>query len=169
MRVSRWIFVLVVVVALAGCTLRVNTDEPAAGMKAEERAQVQAEVGTFVLRVADDVTREGPLAWKKEFQDGPQFFMASEGQLAFRNGQEATQGIESFAKTIKNMELHWGDDLRVDALTPELASVGTTWKEVRVDVEGKSVTQGGYFTGLVEKKNKEWRFRDAHWSLGKMQ
>ena len=171
MRFRRWIVgvvcVVVVVMALAGCTVKVSTDERAARLKTEERARVEAGVATFMHRVADDVTREGPMAWKKEFQDGPQFFMASEGQLAFRNGQEATQGIESFAKTIKNMELRWGDDLRIDALTPELAAVGTTWKEVRMDVEGKSVTQGGYFTGVVEKRHGEWRFRDAHWSVGK--
>jgi hypothetical protein len=167
MRVGLCIFVLVGAMALEGCTLKISTDDPAATLKAEERARVEASVGTFMHRVADDVTREGPMAWKKEFQDGPQFFMASEGQLAFRSGQEATQGIENFAKTIKNMELHWGDDLRIDALTPELASVGTTWKEVRVDVEGKEVTQGGYFTGVVEKRKGEWRFRDAHWSVGK--
>ena len=168
MRLGLWA-VMVGVVALVGCNWRYSEEEhrDARGMTREARAGVEAGVGAFVHRVAEDVTQEGPAAWKKEFEDGPEFFMASEGQLAFANGQAATQGIDSFAKTIRRMELHWGDDLRIDALTPELAVVGTTWKEVRVDVEGHQVTQGGYFTGLVEKRNGQWQFRDAHWSVGK--
>ena len=90
--------------------------------------------------------------------------MASNGQLAFASGQAALQGIEGVAKMIKHIELHWGDDLRVDALTPELAMVGTTWKEVRVDAEGHEVKDGGYFTGLVERRNGQWQFRNVHWS-----
>jgi len=164
MKIGR-LLVFVAGTSLAGCSLKIGSDDRATGLKADRRSEVQASVEAFVHRVAEEVTREGPMAWKKEFADRPDFFMASEGQLAFRNSQEATQGIESVAKVTKNMELHWGDDLRIDALTSELAVVGTTWKEVRVDVEGHTVTENGYFTGVVEKRNGQWKFRDAHWSV----
>ena len=162
-----FVVIAVVVLGLAGCNWRYSEEEHRAAreLTAEQRAGVESGVRAFMHRVAEDVTREGPIAWKKEFADRPEFFMASEGALAFRNHQEAAQGIEAFAKTIDHMSLHWGDDLRIDALTPELAVVGTTWKEVRVDVQGKTVTQVGYFTGVAEKRDGEWKFRDAHWSV----
>jgi len=164
MKIERWL-VFVAGAALAGCSLKIGSDDRATWLKARQRSEVQAGVEAFVHRVAEEVTREGPMAWKKEFADRPEFFMASEGQLAFRSSQEATQEIESVAKMIKNMELRWGDDLRIDVLTPELAVVGTTWKEMRVDVEGHTVTENGYFTGVAEKRNGQWKFRDAHWSV----
>jgi hypothetical protein len=169
MRIAYWAVVAGMVLGLAGCNWRYSEEEHRGvhGMTAGQRAGVENEVRRFVAVVGQDVTREGPLAWKKEFEDSSAFFMASEGQLAFANKQAATQGTEAFAKTINHMELRWGDDLRIDALTPELAMVGTTWKEVRVDVEGHTVMEGGYFTGLVEKRGGQWQFRDAHWSVPK--
>jgi len=75
------------------------------------------------------------------------------------------QGIQDLKQMIKQIELHWGEDLRVDALTPDLAVVGTTWQEQRVEAQGHQVNQGGYFTGVVEQHNSRWQFRDAHWSV----
>ena len=47
---------------------------------------------------------------------------------------------------IKRIELRWGNDLRVDPLTPDLAVVATSWQEVREDMEGHPVTESGFFT-----------------------
>jgi hypothetical protein len=164
MRLS-YCMLLVIAVGLVGCGRVGERSEHARGLTAEQRAGAEDGARRFVLQVAQDVTRDGPAAWRGEFADSPAFFMASEGKLVFPTSQAATQGIDSFAHITKRIELHWGDDLKIDVLTPELAVVGTTWHEVRDDTEGHHVEESGYFTGLVEKRNGKWEFRDAHWSV----
>ena len=156
--------VMVVLALAAGCA---NREAPFAGNapSEEQRAAVEQGVRQFVTQVGQDVSREGPLAWKKEFASGPEFFMASEGNLTFANGQAAIEGIDGLRQIIKRIELHWGDDLRVDVLTPTLAVVGTSWAEDRDDVQGRQVKQAGYFTAVVEQRAGKWTFRDAHWSV----
>ena len=138
----------------------------------EQKSAVEGAVRGFMQAVAGDVTGQGPTAWKKHFADDPAFFMANDGRLVFPNTQAADQGIEAFARTIKHIELHWGDDLRVDVLTPKLALVGTSWSEIQIDNSDHQVNEGGFFTGLVEYRGESrgedrsghWQFRDAHWS-----
>jgi hypothetical protein len=153
----------VMLVLLVGC--RENQASVAeSAPSAEQRAGAEQGVRQFMAQVAQDVTREGPLAWKKEFWGGPEFFMASDGQLAFANGPAARQGIEGVAQMIKQVDLKWGDDLRVDVLKPALAVVGTSWQEERQDAQGHHVKESGYFTAVVEQRDGKWVFRDAHWS-----
>jgi hypothetical protein len=114
--------------------------------------------------VAHDVTQEGPLAWLKFFNTGPEFFMAVNGQLAFPNAAAAKEGTQNFARTINRIDLTWGDDLHVDPLTAELAVVAASWREIQVDKAGHRIEEAGYFTGLAEYRGGRWRFRDAHWS-----
>jgi hypothetical protein len=151
-----------------GSTMRIDTGEPpgntATRLSPKRKAAVEDAVRRFASKVAQDVTQEGPAAWRKEFSDSPAFFMASDGQLAFANRQAAEQGIDELARTIKQIELRWGSDLRVDALTEDLAMVATSWHEFRVDMQGHRVEDSGYFTGLVEQRKGQWQFRNAHWS-----
>ena len=51
---------------------------------------------------------------------------------------------------IAQIELRWGDDLRVDPLTRDLAVVGSSYHESRVDPGGKRTEENGYFTGVVQ-------------------
>jgi len=119
---------------------------------------------TFVQEVARDVTTEGPSAWRKHFADSPAFFMAVNGRMAFPNSAAATTGIESVSKEITHIELKWGDDLRVDPLTPNLAVVAASYREVQVHAAGNTVNDDGFFTAVAEKHDGHWQFRDAHWS-----
>jgi hypothetical protein len=168
MRVHCWIL-LVAALLLASCTMRVDTDEhsgnTAQPLTPERQAAVENAVRRFAASVAHDVTQEGPSAWRKEFSDSPSFFMASEGKLVFPNRQAAEQAIDELARTLKRIELSWGDDLRVDALTENLAQVACSWHEIRVDTEGHRVEESGFFTGLAEKQKGQWQFRNAHWSI----
>ena len=104
------------------------------------------------------------MAWLKYFDASPAFFMAVNGQMAFPNAAAAEEGTRTFARTNRHLELKWGDDLRVDALTNEFAMVAVSWSEIQVDSAGHSVTETGYFTGLVEYREGRCQFRDAHWS-----
>jgi len=163
MRVRHLVMVALVLGLVAGCAKR-EMPEMGARLTAEQRAGVERGVQQFMAQVAQDVTREGPAAWRKEFSGGPEFFMASDGKLAFANGQAAMQGIEGVAQMIKHIELKWGNDLKIDALTPNLAAVGTSWAEEREDAQGHRVKESGYFTGVVELRDAKWVFRDVHWS-----
>ena len=86
------------------------------------RAAVTDAVRQFAQDVAHDVTREGPAAWGRYFSPSPSFFMASDGRLVFSSAASAARGIDDLTRTIKSIELRWGDDLRVDPLTPDLAA-----------------------------------------------
>jgi hypothetical protein len=162
MAINRLAGILFLVSAFAGCNTR-NTGSTES-LTAPRAAAVEQGVRTFMATVAHDVTQEGPLAWSKHFEDSPAFFMAVNGQMAFPSGAAAKQGIQNVALTLKHIDLRWGDDLRVDPLTPELAIVATPWHEIKTDAAGQTTEDGGFFTGLVEYRDGGWQFRNAHWS-----
>jgi hypothetical protein len=62
--------------------------------------------------------------------------MAVNGQMAFPNATTAQESTRKFAQTIRQIELKWGDDLRVDPLTNEFAIVAVSWREIQVDTAG---------------------------------
>ena len=164
MRVDHCVL-LVSVVALAGCQAPRTSSYTHQSLTPSQKMAVEASVRSFVIAVARDVTQEGPAAWSKFFLNSPSFFMASEGRLRFATGQEAATAIPGLAEIIKHIDLRWGDDLRVDVLTPDLAAVGAPYSEVRLDAEGHQVNEAGYFTGVAELVNSRWQLRNAHWSV----
>ena len=167
MRLRRWIALVAVIswMPLTGCAMHTATGDDATSFSAAQKAAVEQDVRRFVSNVARDVTQEGPAAWQKHFADSASFFMASEGRLQFPNRQTATQGIEGLTRTIKRIELSWGEDLRVDPLTPDFAVVASSWHEAVVDKQGHQAAESGFFTGLAEHRRGQWQFRNAHWSV----
>jgi hypothetical protein len=162
MRFLPW--VLLFVVAASGCGVHYFSRDTCV-LNPAQKVATEAAVRRFVASVATEINRDGPAAWHKEFSDSPAFFMASEGLLVFPDSQTARKAIDNLARTVKHIELRWGDDLRIDPLTPNLAVVGMTYHEIRDDTEGHHVDETGYFTGLAESLNGQWQFRDAHWSV----
>jgi hypothetical protein len=128
-------------------------------------ATVEDSARAFAVVVAHDVTNEGPTAWQRHFADSPSFFMAVDGSLVFPNRASATAAIQGLAHTIKHIELRWGDSLRVDVLGQDLAMVATTYHEVRESTDGGRVDESGFFTGIAERRDGRWQFRNAHWSV----
>lgn len=149
---------------LAGRGLGLDTPAVSTVFSSAQKAAVEKEVRQFTATVSRDVTQEGPAAWQKHLAEDPAFFMAVDGKLQFPNRQAAREGTEAFARTVPHIELNWGDDLRVDPLTPEFAVVASSWHEVWSDKEGHQTTENGFFTGLAERHNGQWQFRNAHWS-----
>jgi hypothetical protein len=147
-------------IAFASCKSATGSHE----LTSEEAAVTANNVREFASNVAKDVTERGPIAWGDHFANTPTFFMASEGRLVFQNGEDAVRGIQDLTRTIAHIELHWGEPVRVDPLTPTLAVLGMPWREIIVDTAGHRVEESGYFTGLAELGPAGWKFRDAHWS-----
>ena len=151
-------------VASVGC----NTQRAASGesqpLTSERAAAVDSGVRAFMRDVAHDVTQDGPAAWRKYFADTPAFFMAVNGKIAFANSAEVTAGLPQVALVLKQVELKWGDDLRVDPLAQDLAVVAASYHELQVWADGHRVEENGYFTGVAQFRDGRWQFRDAHWS-----
>lgn len=127
-------------------------------------AAIQSDVRAFAQTVAHDVTEQGPMAWSKHFADQPAFFMAVNGQMAFPSGAAAQAALPKVAQAYRHIDLQWGDDLRVDVLSPVFAVVAAPYREVQVNAGGQRVEDKGFFTGLAEYRDGHWQFRDAHWS-----
>lgn len=166
MQSRHWVLLVLVVLAL-GCAACRQSADSAETLTSTSRAAVEDGVRQFTAAVAHDVTQEGPIAWQRHFADSPNFFMAVDGKLVFPNGQAAAQAIPEIARQYQHIELRWGDDLRLDALTETLCVVAGSYTEVielRPGVTGPGGTQVGYFTGVAEKRSGRWQFRNAHWS-----
>jgi hypothetical protein len=159
-----WVFLLAAAIC-AGCGSRHIVSGRSQSLTVARAAAVEDGVRAFARTVAHDVTGEGPSAWRRHFADSPSFFMAANGQMVFPNSASATTGIQDLARTIRHIELRWGDDLRVDALTPDLAVVAASWHEVLVSTAGRRVEEAGFFTGIAERRDGRWQFRNAHWSV----
>jgi hypothetical protein len=155
---------LLLAATLAGCVLCAAGANPSHSVTPDGATSVDQAVRAFMQTVSHSVTQDGPMAWIKYFDASPAFFMAVNGQMAFPNPAAAQEGTRQFAQTIRHIELNWGDDLRIDALTNDLAVVAVSWREVQLDTAGHSTTETGYFTGLAEYREGRWQFRDAHWS-----
>jgi hypothetical protein len=125
---------------------------------------VESGVRNFMSDVAHDVTQDGPAAWHKYFADTPAFFMAVNGKIAFATGAEANAALQQVAAAIKQIELKWGDDLRVDPLAPDLAVVAAPYHEFQVWADSRRVEDSGYFSGVAQYRDGRWQFRDCHWS-----
>jgi len=156
--------VLLATLVFAGCSSHSIGSHESQSLTPAGAVAVREGVRAFMQRVAVDVTQDGPLAWCKYLDTSPVFFMAVNGQMAFPNGAAAQEGTQKFAQTINHIQLKWGDDLRVDPLTAELAVVAVSWSEVQLDTKGHRVDEAGYFTGLTEYREERWQLRDAHWS-----
>jgi hypothetical protein len=155
---------LLLAITMAACVPSAAGGRPSPSVTPDGAASVDQAVRAFMQTVSHSVTQDGPTAWIKYFAASPAFFMAVNGQMAFPNAAAAQEGTRKFAQTVPHIELKWGDDLRVDPLTNELAVVAVSWREIQVDTAGHSVTEMGYFTGLAEYREGRWQFRDAHWS-----
>ena len=165
MRTSHWALVVIATVASVACDPSHGGSSELQPVTPDRAATIEADLRAFALAVARDVTRDGPSAWRRYFADSPAFFMAAQGHLVFANSDSATQAIQELARTIKHIELRWGDGLRIDPVTPGLGVLAMPYDEVRVDAAGHRVEENGFFTGLVEHRDGRWRLRNAHWSV----
>ena len=127
-------------------------------------AEVKSGVESFARSVAEGVTKQGPAAWQDYFEDSPAFFMAVDGRLQFPDGAAARAAIPELTRTIKKIELQWGNGLRVDPLTEDFAAVAGPWHEILTLADGSRLDTSGYFTAVAESRNGRWQFRNAHWS-----
>lgn len=136
-------------------------------MNSAEIQMVKDSVTALTTNISKDLLAHGPEAWLNYFEDGPDFFMAADGVLAFKDYQAAKTFIEdTLVKSIRRIELHWSK-LRIDPLTVRLASIGTDFHEDLTDSAGKTIVADGYFTAIAVQTTRGWQLQNLHWSIVK--
>jgi hypothetical protein len=138
-------------------------DVASAALDAAHAAAIQDSVRDLTSAIARDLERDGPTGWLAYFVDGPEFFMASDGQLVFPSIDSATSFIRGFAPGVAHMELVW-EEMRIDPLFPGAAVLAASYREVITDTAGSESRFQGYFTGVAVHTSTGWRLRDLHWS-----
>lgn len=106
---------------------------------------------------------EGPTAWLELFEDGPTFFMASDGAVAFADRAEAEAFLAEFAPRVSTMRLEWIEP-RLDLLTPSLAVVSSSYAEEIVMTDGTVSSFGGHVSGVLRRSGGAWKIQHLHWS-----
>jgi hypothetical protein len=126
---------------------------------------VSDSVRQMTIRLTNDLAKKGPAAWLDYFDKGPDFFMASDGQLVFKDYPSARLFIENnLVKTIRKINLQFSS-LRIEPLNDQLASLGSEFHEELTDTSGKILSVDGYITALAVSSGDGWKFRNLHWSL----
>ena len=132
---------------------------------AEQQIKVKTTVQHFADSIAADVTKDGPIAWLKYFNDSPDFFMISDGQMVFKDYAAADRFIKTtLMRTVAKIALKW-NDTRIDPLAPDMAAIATGFHEDITDNRGKIISYDGYFTAIAQKNVNGWQLRNAHWSI----
>ena len=148
-----------------GCGRQPTLSSASQSLSPLRAAVVEDGVRGFMQAIAHEVTLDGPAAWRKQFADSPSFFMAADGQMVFPDSAAATKGIHDLALDIKQIELVWGNDLRVDPLMPGLAVVAAPYHEVRVNTSGLRVEEAGFFDGNCGISKWALGTAHCHWSV----
>jgi len=130
-----------------------------------EATLVKDSVQLLANNTAKDISTKGPIAWLNYFEDSPDFFMASDGTIAFKNYHSAEIFIkDTLAKQIPRINLKWLN-MRIDPLTPQLASIAADFHEDLTITADKVVPIDGYFTATAQQTASGWKYRNAHWSI----
>lgn len=149
--------------AMSCLTFACNTNTTTFDSK--ESNLVTDSIRRMTANLINDLSVHGPGAWLNYFEESPDFFMVSNGRLAFKDYQSGKTFIEDtlikyFVKI--NLQLN---QLRIDPLTLDLASIGAGFHEELFDSTGKMALADGYLTALVKHTNQGWKFRNLQWSM----
>ena len=135
----------------------------------DQASNVKTSVTNLTVNIASDVSTKGPIAWLNYFENSPDFFMASEGQIVFHNYASAQTFIQdTLTKNISKIHLQWSH-IRVNALSTQTASIGSNFHEdMTIIASNKTISVDGYFTATAILTNNGWKLRNLHWSLKKL-
>lgn len=131
----------------------------------KESHLVTDSIHRLVSGLTKDLADRGPIAWLNYFEESPDFFMVSNGQLVFKDYQSGKTFIENIlTKNLIKIHLQL-NQLRIDPLTSDLASIGADFHEDLVDSAGKIIQGDGYLTALVKHTPQGWKLRNLQWSM----
>ncbi len=133
----------------------------------EQQVVIKDSVQKMAIRLAKDVSTDGPGTWLYYFENNADFFMASNGALEFSTKDSATYLMNKIVvKHIKRIKLQW-KNIRIDVLSRTFASLAMNFHEAITDTNDQTVQIEGYFTALAHQTSQGWKLRNAHWSIKK--
>jgi hypothetical protein len=145
--------------------LFVSCQSDHAKLSTAESKLVKDSVSQMVANISHDVSNKGPVAWLNYFEDKSGFFMASGGQLAFKDYTSAKVfTLDTLIKSVPHIKLQW-NNLSIDPLTPDLASIGADFHEELTYANGTTQNIDGYFTGTAQLGTEGGKLRNLHWSI----
>jgi len=152
-------FLFLLVISIISC------NKPGQSFDVTESNLVKDTVTNMVLNVEKDISISGPAAWLNYFENSPHFFMATDGNLVFKDYQSAKAFIlNTLVKSIPHIKLRW-DHIRVEPFSDNIASIGADFQEELTSNAGKTVFFTGYFTATAHKTNVGWKLINVHWSI----
>jgi hypothetical protein len=158
LRITFNYFIALIFVFISSCNNKTESFTP------KERSLVKDSVQRMVNSITKDLSLRGPIAWLTYFENTPDFFMASNGQLEFSNIDTAKSFINNIlVKIIPKIELRWSN-IKIDALTNQFASISAVYHENISDSTGKTTPYDGYFTAIAHQTSEGWKLHNAHWS-----
>ena len=136
-------------------------------MNPAEIKKNETEITSLARAAEKGISASGPKAWLNYFENSPDFYMASDGNLVFKDYPSAQSYItETLEYSIPSVKLKW-DNLKVYVLSPDFGSIACGFSEQLTNNEGKIVNVSGYFTATVHKTTSGWKIRNVHWSIKK--
>ena len=118
---------LLLAITLAACVPSGAGASHSHSVPPDGAASVDQAVRAFMQTVAHSVTQDGPMAWIKYFDASPRILYGRQRPDGLPEYRRRTGRTRKFAQTIPQIELKWGDDLRVDLLTNEFAVVAVSF------------------------------------------
>ncbi|MEO6594714.1 MAG: nuclear transport factor 2 family protein [Planctomycetota bacterium] len=128
-----------------------------------EAAAIEQNVRGLLDTIARDLARDGPNGWLSHFVPGDEFFMATDGKLAFANFAHATALVQRMAQQLGPMQMYWSE-VRVQPLAEGLATFGATYAEDVQQKTGGQMHFAGYVTGVAVQAASGWQLQSLHWS-----
>ena len=152
------------VLLLAGIFL-VSCKSQNAPLSEQDSQMVKDSVSLMMTNIPKALAAKGPAAWLNYFEDAPGFFMASGGDLIFKDYPSAKSFIlTTLVKSISKVNLRWSN-IRIDPMTPQLAAIGADFHEDLTAVNGTMMPVDGYFTATAGLGNGKWKLKNLHWSI----
>jgi hypothetical protein len=119
----------------------------------------------MISGLVNDLSNHGAVAWLNYFEESSDFFMVSDGKMAFKEYQSARNFIDdTLARVIVKIDLQLSN-LRIDSLNEAMAFIGADFHEDLTDSTGKMIHADGYVTALIKQTDRGWKFRNLQWSL----
>jgi hypothetical protein len=154
-------------ISLLALTVFFSCKQSTPTFTANEAAMVKDSVQNLVGKTERVMLDKGPMGWLDYFENSPDFFMASDGELTFNNYTTADLFIKNtLAKQVTKINLKF-IDTHIDPLSFQSATIGANFHEYMLYATGKSTDIDGYFTATAHLTDKGWKYRNLHWSIKK--
>jgi plasmid maintenance system antidote protein VapI len=124
-------------------------------------------IAQLIENTAKNITAKGPLGWLDVFENSPDFYMANDSAIAFKDYRAADRFIrDTLVKNLQHIKLQFSN-VRITALSAESGTVGAVFNEELTVTDDKVIPVSGYFTATAQYTTAGWKILNLHWSIKK--